>query len=218
SIYPSPEGKLPAVPYSIPAAEQWSAKRAYSAATKGLFTCNQPARERGGNQPLLRIVLAAELELVDAAGALLDLFGRDQDLAHVFVGLAEMVLQLDHAVTQPPEVVHHAADLGADLIGRLAHAGVLQDLLHHLDRQHQERRRDDDDARAVGLLHHIVEAVMQLGIDRLRRHEHQGELLRLAGDQVFVGDVGDVLHHVLAHTLRRDLALVVGPGGAQRGD
>src|SRR5215471_13063787 len=121
SIYPSPEGNLPAVPYSIPAAEQWSAKRAYSAATKGLFTCNQPARERGGNQPLLRIVLAAELELVDAAGALLDLFGRDQDLAHVLVGLAKMVLQFDHAVTQPPEVVHHAADLGADLIGRLAH-------------------------------------------------------------------------------------------------
>src|ERR1043166_4809469 len=46
-----------------------------------------------------------EIELLDAAGALLDLVGRDQDLADVLVGVAEMLLQLEHAIAQAAEIV-----------------------------------------------------------------------------------------------------------------
>ena len=97
------------------------------------------------------------------------------------------------------------ADLGADLVGGLAHARILLDLLDHLDRQHQQRRRHDHDPRAIGLLHDVVEAVVQFGIDGFRRHEHQRQVLGLAGDEVFLGDVVDVLVDVLPHALRRDL-------------
>src|SRR6266404_4459096 len=41
-----------------------------------------------------------ELDLPDARAALLDLLGRDQDLADVLIGLAEMLLQLEHAFLQ----------------------------------------------------------------------------------------------------------------------
>src|SRR6266702_4869636 len=39
----------------------------------------------------------AEVEFLDSPGAFFDLVGGDQDLADVFVGLREMVLQLEHA-------------------------------------------------------------------------------------------------------------------------
>src|ERR1043166_5087207 len=44
-----------------------------------------------------RRVGLAEIQLLDAAGALFDLVRRDQDLADILVDLAEMVLQLQHA-------------------------------------------------------------------------------------------------------------------------
>ena len=110
--------------------------------------------------------------------------------------------------------MHH---LGADLVGGVAHPRVLQDLLHHLDRQHQQRRRHQHDAGAVGLLDDVVEAVVDFGIDRFRRHEHQRGVLRLAGDQVFFGDVGDMLHDVVAQPLRGDLAFLVAARVVQRG-
>jgi hypothetical protein len=51
---------------------------------------------------------------------------------------------------------------------------------------------DDDDAGAIGALHDIVEAVIKLGIDRF----HQRHFLGLARQQIFAGDVGDMLPHV----------------------
>src|SRR5215471_13143149 len=78
-----------------------------------------------------------EVELLDLGCALFDLFGRDQDLAHVFVGLAEMLRQSQYALAQTSDVVQHPGDLGANAIGRLAHTRILEDLLHDLDRQHQ---------------------------------------------------------------------------------
>src|SRR4051812_37759762 len=51
-----------------------------------------------------RLVLA-EVQFLDAAGALFDLVGGNQDLADVFIGLAEMGLQFQHAVAQPRQVV-----------------------------------------------------------------------------------------------------------------
>ena len=129
-----------------------------------------------------------------------------------------MLLQLDHAVLQPAHVLHHARNFGTNEVGGLAHAGVLEDLLHHLDRQHQQRRRHDDDPGAVGLLHEVVEAVIKLGIDGFRRHEHQRHVLGLAGQQVFLGNVGNVLPHVLAQALGGPRAVLVGLAFAQRGD
>src|ERR1041385_405888 len=47
----------------------------------------------------------AEIQLLDAAGALFDLVRRDQDLPDVLVNLAEMVLQFQHALTDRKSVV-----------------------------------------------------------------------------------------------------------------
>ncbi len=59
-------------------------------------------------------------------------------------------------------------------------------------------------------LHEIVEAFVQVGVNRLGRNEHQRDVLRLARNQVFVGDVGDVLGNVLLDALaHRQLALIV---------
>ncbi len=52
-----------------------------------------------------------------------------ENLPHVLVRLAEMLLQAEHALVQPPDVVHEVADLGVNLVGRLAHAGIPLDLL-----------------------------------------------------------------------------------------
>src|SRR5262249_40393579 len=51
-----------------------------------------------------------EVELLNAAGALLDLVGGDQDLADVLVHVAEMLAQLEHAIAQTGEIIaemHH---------------------------------------------------------------------------------------------------------------
>ena len=45
-----------------------------------------------------------EFERLDAPAALGDLVGRDEDLRHVLVGLPEMLLQVQHALAQAPEI------------------------------------------------------------------------------------------------------------------
>ena len=156
-----------------------------------------------------RRVGLAEIEFLDPAGALLDLVGGDQDLADVLVDVAKVLLQLQHALAQAAEVVAEIEHFGADLVGGIAHARVFEDLLHHLDRQHQQRGGHQHDAGAIGLLDHVVETVVDFGIDRFRRHEHQRGVLGLAGDQIFLGDVVDVLHHVVAQALRGEFAFLV---------
>ncbi len=58
---------------------------------------------------------------------------------------------------------------------------------------------------------------MDFGIDRFRRHEHQRGILGFARDQIFLGDVADMLHHVGAKALRGEFLLLVGAGVVQRG-
>ena len=65
-----------------------------------LFAGLQPARERGGNDDGIGGVLAVELDFPDAGPAFLDLFRRDENLPHVFVGLAEVLLQFQHPLVQ----------------------------------------------------------------------------------------------------------------------
>src|SRR4051794_15707993 len=47
-----------------------------------------------------RSVGLAEVQFLNASGALFDLVGRNQNLPDVLVGLREMVLQLQHALAQ----------------------------------------------------------------------------------------------------------------------
>ena len=129
-----------------------------------------------------------------------------------------MLLQLEHPLVQTLEIVHEVADLGMDLVGGLAHAGVLLDLLYHLDRQHQQRGRDQHHARAIGPLHQVVKTVVQFGEHRFRGHEHQRNVLRLARHQIFLGDVGDMATDIRPQPCRRLLARVLALGLAQRGD
>ena len=59
---------------------------------------------------------------------------------------------------------------------------------------------------------------MQIGIDQLRRHEHQRQILRLARNEVLIGDGADVPAEILAQPRRRLLALLVALGFAKRRD
>src|ERR1700694_4699097 len=71
----------------------------------------------------------SEIEFLDPPGALFDLVGGNQDLPYILVGVAEMLLQLQHAIAQPPQIVAEIEHLGADLVGGGAHPRVLEDLL-----------------------------------------------------------------------------------------
>ena len=72
--------------------------------------------------------------------------------------------------------------------------------------------RDDDDARAISLLHQIIEAIMQLGINRFRRHKHKSGFLGLSGDQIFLRNIRHVLGNVGAQSRGRGFACLVGLG------
>ncbi len=90
--------------------------------------------------------VVVEFEAVDAGAALLQLAGRDQDVLDILRGLAEMRLQLQDAIVEPADIVHQDAHFLLDDMRLLAHLGVAQHRLDHLDRQQQQRGRDDDDA------------------------------------------------------------------------
>src|SRR6516162_3954367 len=107
-----------------------------------LFAGLQPARQRGGDDDRIGsgAVLAVELDLLDACSPLFDLFRRNENLPHVLVGLAEMLLEFQHPLVQAFEVVHEMADLGMNLVGGFAHARIFLNLLNDLDGKHQQRR------------------------------------------------------------------------------
>ena len=58
----------------------------------------------------------------------------------------------------------------------------------------------------------------KIGIDRLRGHEHERYVLRLARQKIALGDVLDVLHDVAAHAGLRRLARLVVARRAQGGE
>ena len=137
-------------------------------------------------------VRQSEFQRLDLGAAPADLARRHQDVVDVLAGLQEVRLQLAHAIVEAAEILHQPRHLALDQVRLLAHARILEDRLNDLDRQHHQRRRDDDDARAVRLLHQRLEILVDLREHRFRRHEHEGGVLRLAGDQIFLGDVADV--------------------------
>ena len=72
--------------------------------------------------------------------------------------------------------------------------------------------------RPVGALQKIVKVVVKLGVNRFRRHEHQSNLVGLAGNKIFVGDIGNVLAHIGTQALGRGFTFVLGLGLAIGGD
>ena len=58
---------------------------------------------------------------------------------------------------------------------------------------------------------------VQFGIDRFRRHKHQGQFLGFSGQKIFARNVGDVFEHSDQQSAG-DIALVVGLGVAEGGD
>jgi len=63
-----------------------------------------------------------------------------------------MAMEFAHPVVEPRQIVHQPRDLSLDDMRLLAHALILEERLEYLDRKHEQRRRDDDDSRAVGAL------------------------------------------------------------------
>ena len=107
-----------------------------------------------------------------------------------------MALQLADAPVQAHHVLEHGRDLGLDQPGLLAHAHVLEDRAHRIQGGHEGGRRDDPHARPVRLLDHLAEAGVELGVDRFAGQEHERRFGGLAGHDVPLGDVADVLAHI----------------------
>jgi len=66
----------------------------------------------------------AEIKFLDPAGALFDLVGGNQDLPDVVIGVAEMLLQFQNALAQPPQIVAEVEHFGPNLVGGVAHPRV----------------------------------------------------------------------------------------------
>ena len=127
-----------------------------------------------------------------------------------------MPLQIEHPLAEAVHVVHQLRHLALDEVRLLAHLHVLQDRLHGLHREHQHVRRADDDARAMRLLHQVGEMLGEIGIDRLRRHEQDRRVLRLAGDEITLGHGIDMAADIDAHPPRRFLLVLIAPRDAKR--
>ena len=117
-----------------------------------------------------------------------DAFGGEPDLAEILAGLLEMALQPADPLVEPFDVGDQQADLLLDGAGLLAHLDVAQDGPDRGERRHQGGRRHDPHPPAVRFLDDVGEIGMELGIDRLARHEHQRRFGGDAGDDVFLGD------------------------------
>ena len=64
-------------------------------------------------------------------------------------------------------------------------------------------------------LNHILELLVEIGIDRLGRHEHDGGLVGLAGNQIFLRDVTHVLQHIAPEAGFRRFEFLFAAGGFQ---
>ncbi len=108
-----------------------------------------------------------EVQGLDLAPARRDPLRGGEDLFDIGIGLAEMALQVEHALAEASHVVHQLLHLALDEMCLLAHLHVLQDRLHGLHREHQHVGRADHDAGAVRLLHEVGEMLGEVAVDRL---------------------------------------------------
>ncbi len=68
----------------------------------------------------------------------------------------------------------------------------------------------------MGALDDVLEELAEIGIDRLGRYEEHGQILRLAGNEVFAGDITQMIAKIVAHLPFGHRALLVGFGLAQQ--
>ena len=122
-----------------------------------MFAVADPALSLGEPEPRLRAsssaVASRENSIASMRSARRTTFRSSRDLADVLLGLTEMSFEPCRALGEQAHVVEQLADLGLDHMGGFAHPRIAQDRLHDLDRHHQQRGRDDDDAAPMRLLH-----------------------------------------------------------------
>ena len=123
---------------------------------------------------------APRTQRLDLSPARSDPVRRGQDLLDV--GLAWPKWRWRSSTrSRSAHILHQLHHLALDEMGLLAHLHVFQDRLHGLHREHQHVRRADHDAGPMRLLHQVVEMLGEIGVDRLRRHEQDGGVLRSPG-------------------------------------
>ena len=80
-----------------------------------------------GLRDILDRAVVTKLQAFDPFPPFRHLFGRDADLAQVFVGLGEVSLQLADAIVEAADIVEHDVNLVLDDSRLLAHVHVLED-------------------------------------------------------------------------------------------
>ena len=110
-----------------------------------------------------------------------------------------------HQLHIPVQLAQHLADRAR----LLAHARILQNGPHRVQRRHAGCRRHDPHPRRKPFAHQFGEIRMQLGINRLRRQEHQRPIGGFALQNVFLGNRLDMAAHRHTHLLGRLIHLPI---------
>ena len=109
------------------------------------------------------------------------------------MGLADMVGEFLHAAVEQREILAQFGQLFLDDMHLLTGFRILEHRTRRVQHRHQRGRRDDPDALPVGILHQVAMVGVNLGEHRFRRQEHDGAIAGDAGDDIFAGDIIDVL-------------------------
>jgi hypothetical protein len=104
-----------------------------------------------------------------------------------------VLLQLAGPLIEAFDVLHQKSDFALNEIGLLSHPHSLEDGSDGCERRHQRGRRDDPDLGAECLFHQRREGGVEFGVDRFAGQEEQRRFGRFPGNDVFLGDIADML-------------------------
>ena len=99
--------------------------------------------------------------------------------------------------------------------GLLAHFDVAHNGAHRIERQRHGIGRDRIDAQSAAFFNHIGQAQMQFGKYAFGRQKHQRRIGRLAGDNIFFGNILRMFQRVAFHLCQCGACIGIIFGGAQ---
>ena len=171
---------------------------------------------RVGRQFGRRRAVVADINLRDPRTTRRNLAAGDLDVIDILLHLTEMRCQLLDPLIQPRDILQHRFHFGLDHAGGLMHARIAQDCPHRVQDQHQIVRPGHVDAPTPAFVDKLGKLQIDLGIDGFRWQKHDRAVRGLAGDDVALGDVGDMFLHICLHRPARRCPVSLATGGGQR--
>ena len=126
-----------------------------------------------------------------------------------------MPVKVFHPRAEPLYIPEQQAQFAPDRAGLLAHARILENGAHGVERRHAGGRRHDPDLCYKAVAHQFGKIRVKLGIDRLGGQKHQRAIGGFAIQNVFLGNVADVFLDRDAQKLGGLVQLPIGLGAAK---